>query len=125
MTNTELIAAYDANEILISVEIRKGNAHDQEWATQIVVMETLRELLNSGMSIEDYNHLSDEAWAALCQTAYTRAEQHPAAPVGQVSKGDVDQAHNLGGAYFEQTYEATMNAVSAEDTITFQYQPPA
>jgi hypothetical protein len=121
MTNTEVLTAYDANEVLVSIPIRHGNATQQEWAGQIIVMETLRQFTDMGLSVEDYNNMSNEAWDLACGTALLRAEQHPTAPVQQLPKGDVDQAYGIGGTYFEHGYQPIID--QAQETITFQYQP--
>jgi hypothetical protein len=121
MTNTEVLAAYDANQVLTSIPIRHGNATQQEWAGQIIVMETMRQFHDMGISVEDYNNMSDADWELACETAKLRAEQHPTAPVRQLPKGDVDQAYGIGSTYFEHGYQFIIDR--AQDTITFQYQP--
>ena len=121
VSNVDLINTYDGNFQVVSSRILPNEApHDDEFAAQVICIETVRTLLASGLTTQEYNDMTNEAWFAVEAESIARAKLNVNAPVvSRLSDNDRHAATNQGGSYFEQGYVATMNIVSQEDKIQF------
>lgn len=119
ISNVDLLNTYDRNALVTSTRVLGGDASDaQEHAAQCLAFEMLRELLASGLTVRQYNDMTDEAWEKLCMVAKTRAALNINAPVAKLTPNQCDAACNIGGNYFEHGYQFIMDGISQENKMT-------
>jgi len=116
-TNYDLLLNYEQNAL---IESQKLNAVD-EHAGQVVAIETLRELKSMGITVQQYNDMTTEEWDAAQVRAVGRAKLHPTARIDMLMAGDLVNAGNLGGNYFEHGYSTIISGTPLGDKITFRY----
>ena len=120
MTDSELIQAFDNDAAIVSTPIFGSSAPDKEFFGQCLAVEFLRSLMARGLSVDDYNNMSDEyRYAELGMEAWTRARLNPFALTTTLSITEALAAVGLGGNFFEHGYQTTIDNQSAENRITF------
>lgn len=121
-TNPEILAAYDANEVIEARKLDHSHGTQRQHAAQVVAFETLRKC-EAELTIEDYNNMSAEAWEAFYLPAIqTAATIDP--DVNELDRQQSGEAGDMGGNYFEHTYAELLARSSNEgDIVSFQKQP--
>ena len=118
--NIDLVNHYDGNFQIVSIRVLPNEApHSDEHAAQCIAIEVLRELLASGLTVQQYNDLTEEAWQALAQPGIVRAGLNVNAPGPALSIADKNSGMNLGGNYFEHGYAAQIETVTADNKVQF------
>ena len=79
----------------------------------------LRTLLGTGMTAQQYNDMTDEAYQAAVDESVKRAKLNINAPVSALDSYQIAAAANIGGNYFEHGYVALMAGIQAADKIQF------
>lgn len=118
-SNAAILLTYDLSVLPISSADLLGASEpaSHEWAAQCVAFETLRTLIVSLITVEEYNNLTDEEWQAVVDQSAERANLIPGPPVNQLSENEKMGAGNLGGNYFEHTYDVIM--ANQQDPVSF------
>jgi len=120
VSNVDLINTYDGNFQVVSTRILPDVAPDtDEFAAQCLALETLRSLIASGMTVEQYNALDEPGWQAIIADSYARSRLNVNAPAAILSENDRNAAANIGGNYFEHGYVTIMAGVQQADKVQF------
>lgn len=118
--NIDAVVSYDNDSPIRSPRILASTEPaGKEHACQCIAIETLRELMASGITVQGYNNLDETAWQAVIESGRVRATMNVAAPVPQASAYEVGAAGSYGGNYFETGYENVIAAVQQADTVVF------
>ena len=119
-SNIDLINTYDGNFQVVSSRILPDIApHNDEHAAQCLAIETLRTLLASGMSVAQYNALTDAEFRAIIDESFKRSKLNVNAPGAILSATDVAAAGNLGGNFFEHGYVFIIDSMGAATKVQF------
>lgn len=122
-TNNDLVNSYDNNSTVTSARILSANDPIQEeFPCQCMAIETLRGLIATGMTLDDWNNISNEDWQAIQDAAWERAKLNINAKVAAMTQQHRDAAGNMGGNYFERGYTAVMAGVQNSEKGTFTRQ---
>lgn len=115
-TNAEFLAAYDLNALQSSHRLYSPDEH----TSQVLCAETLRILMASLMTPSDYNNLSDAAWANIVNDAVAAANLISGVNTGLLRSDHIQAAANLGGNYFEHSYQFIMDGTPLGCFTTFR-----
>jgi hypothetical protein len=120
----DLVLAYDGNFRIDSTRILEDVApHSDEHAAQCVAIETVRGWLASGLTLDEYNAISETDWPVLLRQvtdeAVGRARLNVTAPVGRLTPDQVISAANIGTNFFEHGYNTIMAGIGNLDKISF------
>lgn len=119
-SNVDLVNTYDGNFQVVSTRILPAIApHDDEHAAQCLAIETLRSLLATGMTPQQYNDLDEPSWQAIIAASRARASLNINAPSYMLSEIDAQAGASIGGNYFEHGYIFIMNGVQQGDKVQF------
>lgn len=119
-TNAELITAFDNDDAIQAPKMlspQPGNA--MEHACQCIAIEVLRTLIDSGLTVQEYNDLESAAWDAIISESVARAELVTTAPVAACFAAHPGVGGNYGGNYFEHGYSTVIAGIQPGDTCVF------
>lgn len=123
--NIDLITSYDADSLVTMTRVLSATAPPaKEHAAQVLVCETLRDILAEGITLEEWNGMDpamwDTWWASRRDRARERAKLNVAAhQVPHLTSGEVDQCLGVSSTLFENGYTAVMAGISQENKVTF------
>lgn len=128
MTNAEVLAAFDANQSVKSTRVFGADVTNvKEHGAQCLAFETLRGLLVDGVTIDQYNQMSNADWQARVVAAANRMKVYDRPGFNALStavSNEWDAAANIGGNYFEHGYEFIMAGSTALEWVTFTKDGP-
>lgn len=116
------VVDYDQNQLLQTVRVlNSSSSAENEFAAQCIAVEMLRNLLASGMSVDDYNNMSAEDWENRKALAVTAASLNVVATeVNHLNDTQKESAANIGGNYFEHGYLFILSNVQQNERLSFR-----
>ena len=94
VSNTKIIQDFNADRFIDSHKLVATN----ERVAQVLAFATFIELVQSGLTVAQYNALTDLEWEAVKTSAITRAISFlDAAAIAALTANDKEVATNLGG----------------------------
>lgn len=126
MTNAEVLAAYDANQSVKSSRIFGADVSNvREHGAQCLAFETLRGLLADGVTVDQYNNMSDAEWKQRVSAAATRMRVYDRPGFNSLNNANEwEAAANMGGNYFEHGYDFIIAGSTALEWVTFTKNGP-
>lgn len=116
-TNLEYLAYYDANAPVTSQKLVVAD----ERAGQLVAAEVLRTLTETpGLTPEGYNNMPDWEFFIKIADAVRQASLIPNHNLGLLSTTEILTSANLGGNFFEHTYQFIIDGTAPADRIQFR-----
>ena len=125
----DVVVHYDNDQLVASQRIAAPDAEPrQEHAAQCLMVEIIRDILSTGLTIDEYNTLNgqedptewDAWWAARQAAAFERVVFNVSADYAPLlPQGLRDNAANQAASFFEHGYPYTMSMGTNESRITF------
>lgn len=128
LTNAEVLAAYDANQSVRSTRVFGADvATVKEHGAQCLAFETLRGLMADGVTVEQWNNMSDAEWNQRIDAAALRMRAYDRPGFNALSRSVSDElsaAASIGGNYFEHGYAFIMAGSTQLEWVTFTKNGP-
>jgi hypothetical protein len=128
MTNAEVLAAFDANQSIKSTRVFGADVTPvKEHGAQTLAFETLRGLIALGITVDEYNQMSQADWEAQVVAAANRMKAYDRPGFNALSNqvsNEWEAAANIGGNYFEHTYDFIIAGSTTLEWVTFTKNGP-
>lgn len=126
MTNAEVMAAFDANQSIKSTRIFGADVTNvKEHGAQCLAFETLRGLMADGLTVEQYNNMSNAEWDTRVAAAANRMKAYDRAGFNALKDANEwSAAASIGGNYFEHTYDFIIAGSTALEWVNFTKNGP-
>lgn len=124
--NIDLVLTYDSNQLIAIGKALSPDAPDaNEYAVQCVVIEILRDILATGITLDEWNKMEEPEpwntwWAERQSRGFERAKLNVAATqTPLLTSSELAQAAAITNTIFEIGYDAYMANVSNVNRVTF------
>jgi hypothetical protein len=125
MTNAEVLAAYDANQSIKSTRVFGPDVPPvKEHGGQTLAFEALRGLIALGITVDQYNAMSQADWDVQVSAAANRMKAYDRPGFNALTQREWDAAASIGGNYFEHTYDFIIAGSTKLEWVEFTKNGP-